>query len=136
MNVLILISQRLNNYYRIQTKCYNCATVHFAFTSLRTKRSRSLRRAVREQGARISTNAKTRGLRLLVDRPYRKETLTSSFQPACTRHHHKVTCGPVRGSEHEHRNGRCASLPTRELAPSASANGTRHISQPRRHRRA
>ena len=30
-NVLSLISQRLNNYYQIQTKYYNITTVHNAF---------------------------------------------------------------------------------------------------------
>jgi hypothetical protein len=38
-NVLNLISQRLDNYYQIQTKCYSVATVNFDTPSLGTKHS-------------------------------------------------------------------------------------------------
>jgi hypothetical protein len=36
-NVLSLISQRLDNYYQIQTKCYSGATANLALPTLETK---------------------------------------------------------------------------------------------------
>jgi hypothetical protein len=36
-NVLSLISQRLDNYYQIQTKCYSVTAVYFGTRNLGTK---------------------------------------------------------------------------------------------------
>jgi hypothetical protein len=40
-NVLSLISQRLDNYYQIQTKCYSDATIILALQTLGTKAIRT-----------------------------------------------------------------------------------------------
>jgi hypothetical protein len=56
-NVLSLISQRLDNYYQIQTKCYSDATVNFdtpnlrANTAVGTKQQVGLDRSVRHRFA-------------------------------------------------------------------------------------
>jgi hypothetical protein len=42
MNVLSLISQQLDNYYQIQTKCYSDTTVNFGTPNLGTKHSQNL----------------------------------------------------------------------------------------------